>query len=395
MKQCPACGANNSPDAPSCSICGAALGQVSSNVAARTLFGMPAVKIDRPAPPPEPEPEPAALSRTRPGFRALGAVELDHSVGSLNIVPDIDPQRAGRGADKSARVEPEPEPDVGMKQTLFGAPSPFKTDAESEPPAPVRAAPIESTRLGMPSLNITPPSAPAAPLAPAAAKAPPAADYQTLLGPPQPLAEVLKARDAARQAAPPADDYRTLVGPPGSIADAARARDLARVGAPATHDVPPSREPTPAAPSIIVDQQAFAHSLAAENAGPSVIVDPGLDDEPVIVDDPPVRGPGSALRPLPGDADPSRGEPPPTAEVKRPTRATERAAAARLAQAIEDSDVAIERPGPGWIWLIVLIVLAAIAFAVWFTREARTGDARLDASPAGAIASAPGARAPQ
>lgn len=395
MKQCPACGANNSPDAPSCSICGAALGQVASDVAARTLFGMPAVKIERAPPPAPPAPEPASLSRTRPGFRALGAVELDNSVGSLNIVPAAPPSGAasarpgGLGAEKGARAQPEPAPDEGMKQTLFGAPSPFKTadEPESEPPAPIRAAPVESTRLGMPSLNITPPSSPAQ-------KAPPAADYQTLLGPPQPLAEALKARDAARQAAaaPPADDYRTLVGPPGSIADAARARDAARTSA--DHDVPPSHAPVPAGPSIIVDQEAIAHSLAAENPGPSIVVDADLDDAPVIVDDPPARGPGAALRPLPGDFDPRRGEPPATDELKRPGRKTERAAA-RFAQAVAEGEAATDRAGPAWIWLIVLIVLAAIAFAVWFTREARTGDARLDASPPGSIASAPGVRAPR
>lgn len=62
MKQCPACGAQNASDVPSCSICGAALGEVASSVAARTLFGMPAVKIDQiekasePAPPAAPKP---------------------------------------------------------------------------------------------------------------------------------------------------------------------------------------------------------------------------------------------------------------------------------------------------------------------------------------------------
>lgn len=449
MKQCPACGANNSPDAPSCSICGAALSQVTSDVAARTLFGMPAVKIDRlrPAPSaaapsaataaakpaaatPAAAPSAAALpvsnTHTRPGFRALGAVELDGSVGSMNAVPDelarttvgmarrgfgrdlsdepldFEPEAddldgdvdfgAGFGAgpgggfdvrfdDDAPADEPadaEPAPGEGMKHTLMGAPSPFTAGSyiESEPSAAA--------------------AAPAAAFAPAPRAAPAAAFT--------PAPRVAPAAPVA-----PAEDFRTLVGPPGSIAEAARARDAARAAAAREAAVreaqaaAAARGGAPAAPSIIVDQQAFAHSLAAENPGPSVIVDQALDeaDDPaddggdfadVIVDDPPAHRLGSGVRPLPGDADARRGEPPDTAEVKRPEtgRVTD-----RFGPALTQSELRSAGSGQAWVWLVVLIVLAAILFAIWYSRAAYTGDAGLVAPPDAYVARVAGPRAPR
>lgn len=427
MKQCPACGANNSPDAPSCSICGAALSQVTSDVAARTLFGMPAVKIDRPKPaPPAAAPSaaqpsaaqpsaakpsaaqpsaaasPVGNTHTRPGFRALGAVELDGSVGSMNAVPDelarttVGMARRGFGradlSDEPLDFEPEADGDLDG-DVDFGAgvgagfDVRFDDDEPADEPAEAESAGMKHTLMGAPSpftagsyIESEPLAAPAAPAAPAFAPAPRAAP------------------------AAPAEDFRTLVGPPGSIAEAARARDAARAAAAREAAVREAeaasvaRGGAPAGPSIIVDQQAFAHSLAAENPGPSVIVDRALDDADdgadfgdMIVDDPPTqRAIGSGVRPLPGDADARRGEPPDTAEVKRPEPAR---TTGRFGPAVTEAELRPVGSGQGWVWLVVLIVLAAILFAIWYSRAANIGDAGLVAPPDAYVARVAGPRA--
>ncbi len=392
MKQCPACGAQNASDVPSCSICGAALGEVASSVAARTLFGMPAVKIDQiekasepaspaapaapasaPRPPTPAAPAPPSASQspaTRPGFRALGAVELDGSVdGSVSggmtagrsaprPAPELSQTTVGMAAPALSRAKPASAPDLnaampdGPKQTLMGAPSPFSESAEA--PAPPEAALDD--------------------------------DYKTLLGPPQPIAEAARAREAAKAAAAPQDDYRTLVGAPGAVAEAARARDARRAAEEASQQ---SVEPAPgvtSGPSIIVDQQAFAESLAAEDG--ALAVDDASAGE-VIVDEPPLkRGVGASVRPMPGDSDSTRGEAPATAEIKRPGGAAERAAAARLAQALADGASGAGGRSSGRLWVLVVVVLVAIALAVWLSRSAYAmdGAAQVEVERSGAVA---------
>lgn len=387
MKQCPACGANNSSDQPSCSICGASLSQVADSGAARTLFGMPALKFGEgeaesapePAPEPTPAPAPQPAARrspgpgTRPGFRALDAVELDNSVGSVNM----------RVRDAVAPTIETPAPDDDIRSTQFGAPSPFKAgqlppigtgDAEPEP-----AADIMSTQFGAPS------PIKAQPAAATPEPAPGDQNYRTLVGPPLPLAEAARAREVAKaraeqeaaekaQAAREAqqaqqaqqENYRTLVGPPVPIAEAARARDAARAR----------------------QQAAAAEAPAAtENRGPSIIVSDGLSNAgpaSVIVDEPVSPREAARQSPAAPAAQPARtGRPAGAAEVSRSSNHAERAAASRFAAAMDTDErtamvVTVSDRSSGK-WIFLLLIIAGLALALWLTRDAQAFQASVQA----------------
>ncbi len=411
MKQCPACGANNSSDQPSCSICGASLSQVADSGAARTLFGMPALKFGEAEAEPEPEPEraptpapaPAATDRrspgpgTRPGFRALDAVELDNSVGSVNMrVRDPGEPLAGPTVET-------PAPDESIRSTQFGAPSPFKAgqlppigtgDVEPEPePVPepaitpigsiTPAADIMSTQFGAPSPTAGAPDAAGQPEPAAQPDAAGDQQYRTLVGPPLPLAEAARARKAAKaraeqeaaeqaQAARQAqqDNYRTLVGPPVPIAEAARARDAARA----------RRSPA----------EQRAAQRAAEARGPSIIVSDGLSNAgqaSVIVDEPVT--PRRTERPA-ADAQPRTGRATGAAEVNRGSNDDERAAASRFAAAMDTDErtamvVTVSDRSYGK-WIFLLLIVVGIALALWLTRDAQAFQANLGAIEVGAEA---------
>ncbi len=396
LKQCPACGANNASDLPSCSICGASLSQVAESGAPRTLFGMPALKIDqaevaeKPAPAaPAPEPDRSQGPATKRGFRALDAVELDGSIGSMNAGSldgsDIrstqfgapSPFKKGQlpplAADEplappGAASDPAPAADP-ILSTQFGAPSPFKAGrhAAAEPAPEPEGAGIESTRMGMPSVDVhggasEPPAAdPPAPEAPQE-------NYRTLVGPPLPVAEAARARDAARDAIAeaPQESYRTLVGPPVPIAEAARARDARRRA-----EAEAAASARSSKPSVIVDDPSLERKEA--DSAPSVIV-----DEPVTARSS-TREAGAAAR---------IARPPGATEVA--SDGDERAAAARLAAVIDTDEhtamvVAVQPRSYGWLVFLVLVI-AGIALALWLTREAQAVEARVGAvevEPAG------------
>lgn len=514
MKQCPACGANNSSDAPSCSICGADLSQVGSDATARTLFGMPVVRVSQneKEPAPKAEAAPAApapsasvpapassapaetLTGTRRGFRALSAVTDDHgsigSVGSMDASM-LELQQTTVGLPRSrivaAAPAPTPEPapsDDAPRSTLFGAPSPFggqaspasddvmlppsmvaaqaraKAEAEAaraqariqaqaaqieESPYEAKtveslspgysAAPdtssvdagkqtlmgapspfgatsaafeaadaadraeglggirpvvedadegIQSTRVGMPAAD--------------AGAAPDAPDYRTLVGPPQPLAEVIRARDAARAkaaeepdppapaaaAAPAADQYQTLVGPPQPLAEAIRARDAARQVASSPEPVLPSSGSQSNKASIIVDQAALADEMSARDRDrggrrPSVIVDQGPAERPSVIVDEPM--PRSAPTPAAKQARPAaRIGARPTAVQMRADAEAERAAAARFAEAIaeEEAAVAARRRRGRFIAIFAVLIIAGVAIGLWLAGDAHAFQARSD-----------------